>query len=308
MWLEIHVRAKVKSNMSYSKKPMLEPKLYLRKHCLMEYIEDAISLLLRRKDEDSRVKPLELLAEYFKCVQMGTHVTFREFAFVSATPHNRASFLRLFHQTYLELAEQGDMMKCGDYLSLLRLLCGDFSADLVERVGSVVFSHNAEENLLSFSDFLYTFQVLFLYEQFLGRCQLLYGSGAGALSSPSLSGIKVVVMPTLTSTSSPEHGHIASSSPSPSPSHCHHHHHHTSASSSDNSVRPAKSLLKAVCSLSSQLREREPWMSVPSPECIQGLWNSSCKQAELSFYDFVLLLSRSDSVNAEIGVLPPRTT
>ena len=56
----------------------LDPELYLKKYHVMTYVEDAISFLLERKDEDPKTKPFELLAEYFKSVRDGTHVLFRE--------------------------------------------------------------------------------------------------------------------------------------------------------------------------------------------------------------------------------------
>lgn len=72
---------------------------YLEYHKLQIYLQDAIKIILDRKDE----KPLDLLIEYFNTTIKGEHILLREFAFVSATLHNRRSFLqqvkKVFHST-----------------------------------------------------------------------------------------------------------------------------------------------------------------------------------------------------------------
>ena len=137
----------------------MDPELYLKSHHLMRYIEDATGFLLDRREEDPKTKPFELLAEYFKSVKNGSHVLFREYAYVSLTPHNRSSFLGNLWQSYVQIATRGDMIKIAEHLSLVRLLCHDFPAELVQKVAQVVFSHNVTENIISFSDFIYVFQV-----------------------------------------------------------------------------------------------------------------------------------------------------
>ena len=86
---------------------LLAPEVYLQKHCLMTYIQDAVAYVLQRKGE---AKPLEVLVEYFGSVKSGTHVAFREYSYVIATPHNRTSFLKLFWRTYAQIALKGGPM------------------------------------------------------------------------------------------------------------------------------------------------------------------------------------------------------
>jgi hypothetical protein len=62
---------------------------YLETHKMQIYLQDAIKIILDRKDE----KPLDLLNEYFNTTIKGEHILLREYAFVSATQLNRRSFL-----------------------------------------------------------------------------------------------------------------------------------------------------------------------------------------------------------------------
>lgn len=43
----------------------------------------------------------------FNSVRQGTHILFREFSFVQATPHNRASFLRTFWRCFRTVGKNG---------------------------------------------------------------------------------------------------------------------------------------------------------------------------------------------------------
>lgn len=62
---------------------------YLEFYKMQIYLQDAIKIILDRKDE----KPLDLLNEYFNTTLKGEHILLREYAFVSATQLNRKSFL-----------------------------------------------------------------------------------------------------------------------------------------------------------------------------------------------------------------------
>jgi hypothetical protein len=72
---------------------------YLEFYKMQIYLQDAIKIILDRKDE----KPLDLLNEYFNTTLKGEHILLREYAFVSATQLNRKSFLqqvkKVFHST-----------------------------------------------------------------------------------------------------------------------------------------------------------------------------------------------------------------
>ena len=62
---------------------------YLESYKMSIYLQDAIKIILERRDE----KPLDLLNEYFNTTLRGEHILLREYAFVSATQLNRRSFL-----------------------------------------------------------------------------------------------------------------------------------------------------------------------------------------------------------------------
>ena len=270
----------------------LDPEVYLKKHHVMTYIEDAVTFLLERKDEDSKTKPFELLADYFKSVKNGTHILFREYSFVSLTPHNRASFVKLLWLSYAQVATRGEMMKVVEYLSLLRLVCHDFPSELVQKVARVIFSHNAMESVTSFPDFLYTFQVVFYYEHFLTQCEKLCSSIASGHPHHVLSGTTVIVpMPSL--------GDQDSSRPNTAQEKT------EPGSSVENSKQvDAEVFSKAVTNLIQKLQDREPWHGCPSAIAVREVLSGVTK---MSFYDFVLALSKSERINAEIGVLPCKT-
>ena len=272
----------------------LDPEHYLKKHHVLTYIEDVVHFLLERKDEDPKTKPFELLAEYFRSVKDGTHILFREYAFVSKTPHNCASFVKAFWQSYTEVASRGGPMKIMEYLSLLRLLCYDFPTEVVQKVAQAVFSHDAMENVISFPDFLYTFQVLFCYKDFLNHCEGLFSSiSSGQVHHLSVGGTVVVSIPSVAEQDSTR--------PETAP---------------ENIVREYNSsppeytkqidtevFAKAVTNLIQRQQEKEPWQCCPSVDTVREVLSGIPK---LSFLDFILALSRSERVNAELGVLPPR--
>lgn len=112
----------------------------------------------------------------FNSVKNGNHVMFREFNYIKATQHNRASFLRIFWRCYRQLGKNGgqcemcvcvsvpritnslskcvassflttafllmtDLLAAMEYSSLLQLLCPDFPSEMVQnaaRLGSSV--------------------------------------------------------------------------------------------------------------------------------------------------------------------------
>lgn len=284
---------------------LMDPELYLKKHHIMTYIEDVVSFLLERKDEDPKTRPIEVLAEYFKSIKNGTHVLFRGYSFISSTPHNRASFVKLFWHSYAEVAVKGEMMQLAEFLSLLRLLCFDFPVELVQKIGEVLFCHNAMENLVSFSDFLYTFQVVFYYEVFLNQCQSICSDLEKGQTPLSLLGSAVVVSIPSFADQTESASRPTSRSGSLSESNL------SSLNRQDATVKEEQHskqvdpemFTKAVFNLTYKLREREPWQRCPSPEVLAEVIGTmqSC-----SYLDFVLALSRSDRANAEIGTLPAK--
>ena len=321
---------------------ILDPEVYLKKHHIMAYIEDAVTFLLQRKDEDPKIQPYRLLAEYFESVKKGTHVLYRDYSFVSLTPQNRSAFVRLFWYCFSEIADRGDSMQVMQYLSLLRLLCQDFPSTLVQKVARVIFSYDALENLVSFADFLYAFQIVFYYESFLHRCELVCtsivsgqnplnlldcastvvvsmpstaeylsggGNGSGSTPSGTRPGTAVSTQNLQSSASAGEedaavlqnvlrhNGNVAGNNGS-----------NKNNSSSNNSNRPESQLQpdifsKAVTNLCVRM-EKEAGECCPSAHVLEEIIASL---TSVTFYDFVLALSRSENVNGEIGALPERS-
>jgi hypothetical protein len=72
------------------------PSTYLDTHHVPFYLNDVTTLLLRIRP----AAPLDFIASYFSEVLNGTHVLLREFAYVSACPHNRWSFVRVVQESF----------------------------------------------------------------------------------------------------------------------------------------------------------------------------------------------------------------
>lgn len=280
----------------------IEPEMYLKKHHLMTYIEDAVTFLLERKDEDPKTKPYKLLAEYFESIKKGTHVLYRDYSFVSITPHSRGSFIRLFWYSFAEVADCGDSMRVMEYLSLLRLLCHDFPSSLVQKVARVIFSYDAMENLVSFPDFLYTFQVVFYYESFLQRCELICADiVSGQTQVNLLDGASTVVV-SMPSTSEYHGTRPGTASSVQSLMSVEDDVASQAAQHKPESLLQPEVFSRAVLNLSMRM-EKEPWERCPSSQLLMEL---IVDLASVTFYDFVLALSRSEQVNSEIGALPER--
>lgn len=292
--------------LSVSAGKVMDPEVYLKKHYVLTYVEDAVSFLLERKDEDSKTKPFELLAEYFMSIKTGTHILFREYSFICATPHNRISFVKLFWQSYAEIASRNEMMKVAEYLSLLRLHCHDFPTSMVFKIAQVMFTHNAMDNLVSFSDFLYTFQTVFYYEYFIGLCEgMCYNILSGQTPQILLGGSSVIVsMPSATEQDGGSRPTTASSSCAGDVNEVTQTK-KTSASETDLGSKHIDSdvFVPGVMSLIQKLQEKEPWENCPS---VNAIYEVIGVQDKLTFFDFVLSMTRSEAVNTEIGVLPLR--
>lgn len=273
----------------------MEPETYLRKHHLMTYVEDAVSLLLERKDEDSKTKPFELLTDYFKSVQDGSHILFREHSFVSATPRNRRSFIITFWQSYEQVATQHEVLGTKEYYSLLRLLCFDFPAELCQRVSTVICGHKAMGSEVSFAAFAYTFQVLFYFENYLSQlesvCRDIISGTYHSSLYPHSSATVVVPLPPVSTD--------ASSRPSTA---------QRSTSTATNDVCgtdiSADVFLQAALGLVQRTHERDSGQSCPSAEAVR---DALSEVEKLSLNSFVLKLSRSKLVNSEISALPPKS-
>lgn len=273
--------------------------VYLKKHYIMAYIEDAVTFLLEKKEEDSKIRPYEMLAEYFESVKKGTHILFRDYSFIALTPHNRASFIQYFWNTYSEVAVKVTLMKITEYLSLIRLLCHNFPSDVILRVGRVIFSFDITENTVTFSDFLYTFQTVFYYKSFLESCECVsreIASGQTPLDALSSGSGMVVSVPSAEYNFS-DRPETANSMQDTANSF------RLMNKQSETEVQLDVDLFtKAMRGLCMKF-EKEPWESCPS---MQVLMEVIGELPYVTFYNFVLALSRNECVNCEIGVLPER--
>lgn len=147
---------------------------YLDKHNVLTYLEDAVLQLLNHKEDNPNVSPSKFFSDYFNSVKLGNHTLFREYAFISATPHNRSSFVRTFWKCFQNIGRKGDLLGIREYHSLLCLLCLDFPVTPVQKTARIILMDDAMDCLISFPDFLYAFQVQFCFNEFLSSCAEVY--------------------------------------------------------------------------------------------------------------------------------------
>ncbi|KAL6084150.1 hypothetical protein STEG23_006961, partial [Scotinomys teguina] len=81
---------------------------YLAQRHVLTYMEDAVCQLLENREDISQYGITRFFTEYFNSVCQGTHILFREFSFIQATPHNRASFLRAFWRCFRTVGKNGE--------------------------------------------------------------------------------------------------------------------------------------------------------------------------------------------------------
>nr|KAF6342561.1 hypothetical protein mPipKuh1_001635 [Pipistrellus kuhlii] len=112
---------------------------YLAQRHVLTYMEDAVCQLLENKEDVSQYGIARFFTEYFNSVCQGTHILFREFSFIQATPHNRASFLRAFWRCFRTVGKNGDLLTMKEYHCLLQLLCPDFPLELTQKAARYVF-------------------------------------------------------------------------------------------------------------------------------------------------------------------------
>ncbi|KAI4823325.1 hypothetical protein KUCAC02_011918 [Chaenocephalus aceratus] len=147
---------------------------YLADSNVLFYLSDAVSQLLEHKEEYTHVGVIRYFAEYFSSVKNSNHVLFREYSYVTATPHNRASFIRVFWRCYRQIGKSGELLSMLEYRSLLQLLCPDFPLKPVQSAARIVLMDDATDYLMSFSDFLFAFQLQFYYKEFLDSVLEIY--------------------------------------------------------------------------------------------------------------------------------------
>ncbi|XP_062317510.1 centriolar satellite-associated tubulin polyglutamylase complex regulator 1 isoform X1 [Osmerus eperlanus] len=250
--------------------PALSVDEYLGETNVLFYLNDAVTQLLEHKEEYIQFGVVRYFAEYFSSVKNGNHVLFREYSYIKATPHNRASFIRVFWRCYRQIGKNGDLLAMLEYSSLLQLLCPDFPLEMVQNAARIVLMEDAMDCLLSFSDFLYSFQLQFYFEEFLESVSMIYQD---LLSGKSPN---TVIVPTSTSVEQL----------------------HPVAAEEDDTQEGVDSCLFGDCI--EGLCERFKH-SHPSTPAIREVLEQSQK---VSFYSFLMALARHEGINQDIGALP----
>ncbi|XP_041367252.1 UPF0705 protein C11orf49 homolog isoform X2 [Gigantopelta aegis] len=244
---------------------------YLARHNVLVYLEDSIAQLLEHREENSKVNPLKFLSEYFCSLRDGNHTIFREHAFIRSTPHNRASFVKLFLKCFRQIGKKGDLLSIHEYHSLLGLLCPDFPFSLVQKTARIILIDDALDCLISFVDFIYAFQVQFYYEEFLEKSTEIYQSILQTQRSPR----DPVVVP---SASTDTNVHQSNYQPGDGVD--------------------AMQFFRALYPLCDQVTFKTP--------PINALKDILFAVPRVSFYGFLMAIAKSEVINEHIGYLPPR--
>lgn len=203
----------------------------------------------------------------------------RPYSYITATPHNRQSFIKVVWLGLGGTLNQGEAvskggMKGEHYHQLLELFCPDFPISIVNEAMTITCKE--DEDCASFIDFLYTLQILFYYQEFLSGCM-------SAALTPSLG--PVVILPAEIAEegerdAGTEHG-IKQTSPT------------------------KDSLMQSVKSYYQELTDEK--IPVPSLSVIeQALQSLEEEEVSRSIQDFKKKLCKSETLSDAIGVLPPR--
>uniref|UniRef100_A0A6I8NRQ3 Centriolar satellite-associated tubulin polyglutamylase complex regulator 1 n=1 Tax=Ornithorhynchus anatinus TaxID=9258 RepID=A0A6I8NRQ3_ORNAN len=245
---------------------------YLAQRHVLTYMEDAVSQLLENREEISQYGIARFFTDYFNSVCQGTHVLFREFSFIQATPHNRASFLRAFWRCFRTVGKNGDLLTVKEYHCLLQLLCPDFPLELAQKAARIVLTDDATDCLMSFADFLFAFQIQFYYCEFLESVATIYQDLLMG-KSPN-----TVIVPT---SSSGQHRQR------PVPS---------------EAATPEGVEATLFCQCLEGLCERHK-CSCPPPALLREVLSGAQR---LTFYEFLLALAKHQGINRALGALPDR--
>lgn len=238
---------------------------YLGKHHINIYLQDAITKLLEYSEENAKVNPTKFFHEYFKSVRRGEHTLLRDFHFIKSTPHNKASFIRSFWKCFRPIGKNGGLLNVKEYHSLVCILCPDFPFEVLKKTAEIILMDGAMDCLISFSDFLYAFQLQFYFETFLEKCSEIYQRLA---KDPP---------PKKTLIGENRKGNSEGVS--------------------------SKDFMDAI-SRSIYITGRHHTFSSPSEATIRQMLSSV---TSVSFYGFLMALTKSSTVNASIGVLPDKT-
>lgn len=165
------------------------------KHGLVHAFSGFVSLKIQKLE----VVPLIMLQDFyivfwyhcsFQTLKNGDHTLLREFSFINLTPYNRACFVKLFYTSFVNIGKKGgelrglciqmtfisflwtlcfylwlvDLLSIRDYFSLVSILCNDFPYEILQKTAKIVLIEDAHDCLISFTDFLYAFQLQLYYQ------------------------------------------------------------------------------------------------------------------------------------------------
>ncbi|XP_026220732.1 UPF0705 protein C11orf49 homolog isoform X2 [Anabas testudineus] len=249
---------------------------YLADSSVLVYLSDAVTQLLEHKEEYTQFGVIRYFAEYFSSVKNSNHVLFREYNYIRATPHNRASFIRVFWRCYRQIGKSGDLLSMLEYRSLLQLLCPDFPVEVVQSTTRIVLMEDAIDCLMSFSDFLFAFQLQFYYQEFLDSVLVIY-QDLLAGKSPN-----TVIVPTSTS---------IEQLPS------------VVAEENDKDGQQqdgveSSTLAQCIDALCDRFKH-----SHPSRSCMKEILHETDK---VCYYSFLMNLAKHETINQTIGALPSK--
>ncbi|NXF03548.1 CK049 protein, partial [Smithornis capensis] len=247
---------------------------------VLTYMEDAVSQLLENREDISQYGIARFFTEYFNSVRQGTHILFREFSFVQATPHNRACFLRTFWRCFRTVGKNGGkyssiscyLLTAQEYHCLLQLLCPDFPMELTQKAARIVLMDDAMDCLMSFSDFLFAFQIQFYYSEFLESVAAIY-QDLLAGKNPN-----TVIVPTSSSGQ----------------------HRQRQPANDCNPLEGVEASLFYQCLES--LCDRSKYSCPPSALVKEMLSNAQ----RITFYGFLVALAKDQGINRALGALPDK--
>ncbi|MCI4380275.1 hypothetical protein PGIGA_G00238020 [Pangasianodon gigas] len=243
---------------------------YLAETSALFYLNDAVTQLLEHREEFLQFGIGRYFAEYFTSVKNGNHVLFREFSYVKGTAHNRASFIHIFWKCFRQIGKNRDLLTMMEYTSLLQLLCPDFPAEMVQNTAKIVLMEDAMDCPMSLSDFIYSFQIQFYYEEFLESVLVVYEDLLEG-KNPN-----AVIVPTSTSAET------------------------ISSEEADTQEGVESSvLLECIEGLCERFKHKHPPLSA-----IKEVLESSTRG---SYYGFLMALAKHEGISQEIGALPNRS-
>lgn len=249
---------------------------YLADSNVLFYLNDAVTQLLEHKEEYIQFGVIRYFAEYFSSVKNSNHILFREYSYIRATPHNRVSFIRVFWRCFRQIGKSGDLLSVLEFRSLLQLLCPDFPVELVQNAARIALMDDAIDCLMSFSDFLYAFQLQFYYQEFLDSVLVIYHD---LLSGKSPN---TVIVPT--STSIEQLPSVTAED-------------NDKEEQQQDGVEPS-TLAQCIDALCDRFKHSHPPRS-----CMREALEQTDK---VSYYSFLMSLAKHETVNQTIGALPSK--